>query len=98
MNADQEESVVPKKSKGQLYKEIHGHSKTFKKNMLKRGLNPHNADQVAGYKTERRMNKKAIRKIQVEKTFKSLSSEERRKEVTINHTRATGSQKWLPVF
>ena len=65
------ETVVPKVSKGKLFKQLTGYSKTFKRNMGKKGLDPTITKDVITYKQERKANKKAVRAIQMEKHSKA---------------------------
>lgn len=42
--------VIPEKSKGQIFKEKYGFSKTFKRNMQRNGFDPFSAEQRQAYR------------------------------------------------
>lgn len=54
MNITAEQELQNKKSKGKLFKEAKGYSKTFSRNMKKLGLNPDLKTDVLKYKTLRK--------------------------------------------
>ena len=69
--AETTEKVVPQKSKGQLYKEKYGISKTMKRNMKKKGLDTSLLGKgegiIATYKQLRKARKKDQKKAQHKK-------------------------------
>lgn len=70
MSTEEEVPVVPKKSKGQIFKEKHGYSKTMKRNMKKAGVTS-----IEDYRKIRKERKKV--QSQIAKRKHSVASAQR---------------------
>lgn len=76
------EQCLQYKTKGQIYRERTGHSKSMRRNMLRKGIHPDTPGAIESYRHTRVDWKKARRKAMVDKRFKARAGQ-KAKTVTI---------------